>query len=164
MEKAPATQSADLADNENQNEMKSSTATYTGFEFEMEGYPALAIINTDLAKLENRFQYGHSVFIDLLPETFNENGHPDEAEYDYLIEVEKKLIDYLEEQTETVHVGHTTVYRKREIIFYTKEPEKVEGFIEYFLTTVEREHNFEIEPDPEWSNVAGFYELLDNES
>jgi hypothetical protein len=143
--------------------MKSSTATYTGFEFEMEGYPALAIINTDLRNI-NRSAYPHSVFIDLLPETYNENGHPEEAEYDYLVEVEKKMIDYLEEQTQTVHVGHTTVYRKREIIFYTGEPEKVEGFLEYFLTTVEREHNFEIERDAEWSNVAGFYELLDDES
>ncbi len=144
--------------------MKSSTATYTGFEFEMEGYPALAIINTDLHNLENQSHYAHSVFIDLLPETYNENGHPEEAEYDYLVEVEKKMIDYLEEQTETVHVGHTTVYRKREIIFYTAEPEKVEGFLEHFLTTVEREHKFEIERDVEWSNVSGFYELLDDES
>lgn len=143
--------------------MKSSTATYTGFEFEMEGYPALAIINTDLKDLD-RSSYPHSVFIDLLPESYNENGHPEEAEYDYLIEVEKKMIDYLEEQTQTVHVGHTTVYRKREIIFYTGEPEKVETFLEHFLTTVEREHRFEIERDEEWANVAGFYELIDNES
>lgn len=140
--------------------MKSTNATYTGFEFEMEGYPALAIINTDLKNGEHRLQYRHSVFIDILPETFNENGHPEEAEYEYLIEIEKKIIEYLEEQTQTVHVGHTTVYRKREIIFYTKEPEKVEGFLEYFLSTIEREYNFEIEPDSEWENVAGFYELI----
>ena len=140
--------------------MKSTTATYTGFKFEQEGHPALAIINADLKRLETRFQYSHSVFIEILPETFNADGHPEELEYDYLVEVEKKMIAYLEEQTETVHVGHTTVYRKREIIFYTKEPEKVEGFLEYFLSTIEREHHFEIEQDREWENVAGFYELI----
>jgi hypothetical protein len=140
--------------------MKSSTATYTGFEFEVEGFPAIAIINTDLKDLSSRTQYGHSVFVEVMPETFNENGHPDEKEYDYLIEVEKKMIEYLEGQTETVHVGHTTLYRKREIIFYTKEPEKVEGFLEYFLSTIERENSFEIEGDTAWENVAGFYELL----
>jgi hypothetical protein len=140
--------------------MKSTDATYTGFEFEVEGFPAIAIINTDLKNLESRAQYGHSVFVDILPETFNENGHPDEKEYDYLIEVEKKMIEYLEGQTETVHVGHTTLYRKREVIFYTREPEKVEGFLEYFLSTIERENSFEVESDTAWENVAGFYELL----
>lgn len=140
--------------------MKSSNATYTGFEFEVEGFPAIAIINTDLKEASSRARYSHSVFVDVLPDTFNENGHPDEKEYDYLIEVEKKMIEYLEGQTETVHVGHTTLYRKREIIFYTVEPEKVEGFLEYFLSTIERENSFEIERDASWENVAGFYELL----
>jgi len=140
--------------------MKSTTATYTGFEFEVNGYPAMAIINADVKAAENRFQYGYSVFIDIIPEMYNELGQPTEQEFDYLTEVEKKINDYLEEQTETVHVGHTTIYRKREIILYTKEPEKVEGFLEYFLSTIEREYHFEIEPDEQWENVAGFYELL----
>ena len=93
--------------------MKSTNATYTGFEFEVDGYPALAIINSDLKKMENKAQYPYSVFIQIVPETFNENGHPEAEEYDYLNEVEKKIIEYLEEQTQTVHVGHTTVYRGR---------------------------------------------------
>ena len=140
--------------------MKSSTSTYTGFEFETEGHPAIAIINSDLKNLENRSHYPYSVFIGIVPDSFNENGHPEEEEYDYLNEVEKKIIAYLEEQTESVHVGHTTVYRHREIIFYTKNNDAVESFLEYFLSTIERENHFEIESDPEWENVAGFYELL----
>lgn len=140
--------------------MNSTNAVYIGFEFEKEGYPAHAIINSDLKKIENRSQFAHSVFIDIQPESFNEIGHPLEAENEYLVGVEKKMIDYLEAQTETLHIGHTTVYRKREIIFYTKEPEKVEGFLEYFLSTIGREHDFEIEPDREWENVAGFYEKI----
>ena len=79
--------------------MNSNNATYTGFEFEMLGFPAIAIINNDLKKLENRFQYDHSVFIDIIPDVYNENGHPQEEEYDYLNEVEKKIIEYLETQT-----------------------------------------------------------------
>ncbi|MDQ3682623.1 MAG: hypothetical protein M3352_06075, partial [Bacteroidota bacterium] len=67
---------------------------------------------------------------------------------------------YLETQTKSLHVGHTTVYRKREIIFYTQEPEKVEGFLGYFLSTIERENGFEIEEDGQWENVAGFYNEL----
>ncbi len=140
--------------------MKSTNATYIGFEFEVNGFPAMAIINADVKASESRLQYGYSVFIDIVPETFNEIGQPTEEEFDYLTEVEKKINDYLEGQTETIHVGHTTVYRKREIILYTKEPEKVEGFLDYFLSTIEREYNFEIEPDENWENVAGFYELL----
>src|SRR5437764_5332250 len=119
--------------------MKSETSTYTGFEFEVDGFPGVAIINSDLANLENRFEYSYSVFIDLIPDSFNEFGHPDEKEYDYLNELEKKMIEYLEEQTNSLHVGHSTIYRKREVIFYTKDPEKVESFLEHFLTTIERE-------------------------
>jgi hypothetical protein len=140
--------------------MKSNNATYTGFEFEVDGYPALAIINTDLKKLENRSQYPYSVFIQIVPETFNENGHPEAGEYDYLNEVEKKIIEYLEEQTQSVHVGHTTVYRAREIILYTKEKEAVENFLDFFLQNIERENSFEIEYDEDWNNVSAFYELL----
>ena len=140
--------------------MNSSKATYTGFEFEVEGHPALAIINTDLKKTENRSFYPYSVFIRIVPDAINEYGHPLEEEYDYLNEVEKKIIEYLEEQTQTVHVGHTTVFRAREIIFYTKDQEAVENFLEYFLQTIERESSFEIEQDVEWENVSAFYELL----
>ncbi len=140
--------------------MKSANATYTGFEFEVDGFPAIAIINADLKNIQDRSAYANSVFIEIIPDAINEFGQPEEEEHDYLVEVEKKMIEYLEGQTQTLHVGHTTVYRKREIIFYTKEPEKVEDFLEYFLSTIERENRFEIEQDEEWENVSAFYELL----
>lgn len=140
--------------------MKSTNATYTGFEFEADGYPALAIINTDLKKMENKSEYPYSVFIEIVPDTFNEYGHPEEEEYDYLNEVEKEIIEYLEEQTQSVHVGHTTVYRAREIIFYTKDRDAVSNFLDFFLPNIERESSFEIEQDAEWENVSAFYELL----
>ncbi len=140
--------------------MKSNTATYTGFEFEVDGYPAVAIINADLKKLSGNSVFSNSVFIEIIPETFNENGHPDETEYDFLIEVEKTMIEYLEEQTTTVHVGHTTVYRKREIIFYTRDAEVVETYLEHYLSNIGRAYTIDIENDPEWENVAGFYELI----
>ena len=140
--------------------MKSENATYTGFEFEIEGYPALAIINADLKGLKDKFQYLYSVFIQIIPDTFNENGHPEGEEYEYLNEVEKKIIEYMEEQTESLHVGHTTLYRAREIIFYTKNRNEVEAFLEFFLPNIERESSFDIEQDPEWESVSAFYELL----
>jgi hypothetical protein len=140
--------------------MNSNNSTYTGFKFEMDGFPALAIINSDLKKLEQRFDYGYSVFIEIIPDVYNEDGHPEDAEFEYLLEIEKKIIEYLESETSTLHVGHITQYRKREIIFYTKKPEPVNDFLNYFLPTIEREHSFEIEPDKEWEQVAGFYEQL----
>lgn len=139
--------------------MKSEKATYTGFEFEVDNYPALAIINSDLKNIE-RSKYPYSVFITIIPDSFNENGHPEGEEYDYLNEIEKSIITYLEEQTQTVHVGHTTVYRAREIIFYTKDREVVETFLEHFLPATERQCDYEIEDDREWSNVSAFYELI----
>jgi hypothetical protein len=140
--------------------MNSKSATYTGFEFEVEGFPALAVINKDLADRSVQAGYPNAVLIGIIPDTYNEYGHPSEEEYDYLLDAEKKMIEYLEEQTQTVHVGHTTAFRKREIIFYTKETEKVDGFLNYYLSTVERETFYEIEADPEWNNVSAFYEML----
>ena len=140
--------------------MSSKTATYTGFEFEVAGFPALAVINKDLADKAVQATYPNAVLIEIIPDTYNEFGHPEEKEYDYLLDVEKKMIDYLEEQTQTVHVGHTTTFRKREIIFYTKEVDKVDGFLNYYLSTIERENFYEIEADPDWKNVSAFYELL----
>lgn len=140
--------------------MNSNTATYSGFEFEIDGFPALAVINQNFIDKTIQINYPFSIFIEIVPDTFNKFGHPEGAEQDYLIEVEKKMIDYLEEQTITVHVGNTTTYHKREIIFYTKESEKVQGFLNYFLSTIERENNFEIESDAEWKNVSAFYALI----
>lgn len=140
--------------------MNSKDSVYTGFEFEVEGFQALAIINKSLKDFEDRGKYPYSVFIEIVPDNVNEFGHPNEVEYDFLNDIEKKMIDYLEEQTQTIHVGHTTIYRKREIIFYTKESEKVNSFLEHFLETIERENYFEIEEDSQWENVSAFYELL----
>ena len=140
--------------------MNSEKATYTGFEFEVEGYPALAIINIDLKNLPNREHYPYSVFIEIVPDHYTENGHPTEQEYDFLNEIEKSIISYLEEQTTTVHVGHVTVYRARQIILYTHDKEEVENFLDHFLQATERENGFEVEHDPEWENVSAFYELL----
>jgi hypothetical protein len=140
--------------------MKSEKATYTGFEFEHDGYPALAIINSNLADPAIKRQYPFSVFIGVVPDSYNDYGHPEAAEYDYLNEIERSIIDYLEEQTNTVHVGHTTMYRMREIIFYTKDRDAVENFLEHFLKAVERENHFDIEADEDWENVSAFYDLL----
>ena len=137
-----------------------NTATYTGFEFEVEGFPAIAIINKDLGDKAIQAKYPESIFIEIIPDAVNEYGHPKQEEYDYLVEAEKQMIAYLEEQTQTVHVGHITSYRKLEIIFYTAEAAKAEGFLNYFLSTIEREQNMEVEADSDWESVSAFYELL----
>ena len=139
--------------------MKSESAIYTGFEFETGGYPAFAIINTDLKNVKKE-NYPYSVFIQIVPDDYNENGHPESAEDEYLVEVEKKIIEYLETQTRSVHVGHVTSYRCREIIFYTIDDGVVATFLDHFLATVERENNFDMEEDLNWENVSAFYELI----
>jgi hypothetical protein len=140
--------------------MDSSNSIYTGFKFEENGHPALAVINSNLKHLKERYAYKYAVFIQIIPDTFNAMGHPEAEEYDYLSNIEKEIIEYLETQTESLHVGHTTLYRKREIIFYTKATEQVKSFLNYYLPTVERENTFDIKLDEEWENVSGFYEQL----
>ncbi|MEO6069222.1 MAG: DUF695 domain-containing protein [Chitinophagaceae bacterium] len=140
--------------------MDSSNATYSGFQFEDNGHPAVAIINSDLKNFSDKSDYNYSVFIEIIPDVYNEMGHPEGAEYDQLTKIEKEIIEYLEGQTKSVHIGHTTAYRKREIIFYTGEPEQVRSFLNYFLAESGRETFFEIESDPAWEDVSGFYEQL----
>ena len=48
--------------------MSSNTATYTGFEFDVDGFPAIAIINKDLNNREVQSAHPHSVFIELTPD------------------------------------------------------------------------------------------------
>lgn len=140
--------------------MNSKTATYTGFQFEVDGLPALAIVNADVKSLENRSEYNYAVFIDIEPIEYNENGHPEGEEYEYLIEVEKNILENLEVEGETIHIGHTTLPLKREIILYTKVPQKVEDFLNVYLPKIKRESYFEIMEDERWENVEGFYEQL----
>ena len=140
--------------------MNSSISTYTGFEFESDGFPALAIINSDLKNLPDKTDYKYSVFIEIVPDSHNKNGHPEDKEYEYLLDIEKKMINYLEEETRTVHVGHITLYKRREIIFYTKDAAIVEDYLENYLSTIEREASFVVEEDKNWEYVSGFYEKI----
>lgn len=140
--------------------MNSENATYNGFEFIVDGYPALAIINSSIKNLPDKSLFRYSVIIEIIPDSFNEIGQPVGEEYDYLLEIEKQIIHYLETETRTLHIGHTTVYRRREIIFYTKDSALVENYLEHYLNTIERETSFEIEEDSEWENVSAFYNLL----
>ncbi len=70
------------------------------------------------------------------------------------------MIDYLEQETRTVHIGNTTIYRKREIIFYTKDSAIVEDYLINFLPTIERQHHYDIEEDRQWTFVAAFYDKI----
>ena|SRR5688572_24037528 len=140
--------------------MKSDRAIYTGFDFEVENFPASAIINTDLKLLADKEQYCYAVFIALVPDNYDEDGRPTPEEYDFLNTIEKEIMGYLENQTRTLHVGHTTIYRARQIIFYTRDSELVESYLEHYLPSTGRESGFEIEMDPEWNSVSAFYDLL----
>lgn len=140
--------------------MMNKEGTYIGFEFEDEGHPALAIINKDLKEFEGKSKYQYAVFIQVVPDQFNELGHPEGGEHEYLYEVEKTIMDYLFSQTETVHVGHTTLYRARQMIFYTKNKEAVDTYLDHYLSTIERVSRYEIEYDPQWEHVSAFYNML----
>jgi hypothetical protein len=104
--------------------MNSKTSTYTGFEFEIDDFPAVAIINKDLADKSIQAKYSSSIFIEVIPDSLNEHGHPKEAEYDYLVDIEKKMMDYLEDQTGTVHVGpHYQLPQTGNYFLYQRAPE-----------------------------------------
>jgi hypothetical protein len=141
--------------------MNSQDSIYTGFQFEEDGFPAFAIINKSLKDFKDRFSYHHGVFIGVMPLEYDEDGHPQGDEHDYLVQIEKDIIEGIEKEGETLHVGHTTLSMKREMIFYTKVPEKVEAFLQAFLPTINRDSNLDILEDPGWEEVEGFYELID---
>ena len=140
--------------------MRSDRAIYTGFEFEIESFPASAIINATLKDMADKRDFPYAVFIALIPDQFDEVGHPTPEEYDFLNTIEKVIINYLENQTKSVHIGHTTIYRARQVIFYTNDREQVESYLDHYLPTIGREADFEIESDPEWEQVSAFYDKL----
>jgi hypothetical protein len=140
--------------------MNSKVSVYTGFQFEEDGFPALAIINTDLKTLTNKTDFKYSIFIEIVPDLCNENGQPEEKEYEYLVEIENRMISYLESETRTVHVGHVTLNKRLEVIFYTKDCAIVEDYLENYLPTINREARFYAEEDKDWEFVSSFYENL----
>jgi hypothetical protein len=141
--------------------MNSKESIYTGFEFEEDGFPAFALINKDLKSMEDRSSYGYAVFIGVVPIEYNEHGHPEGEEEKYLLKIEEDIMEAIEITGETEHVGHITLTLKREIVFYTQLPDKVEEYLNAFLPAINRESSFEILEDPEWENVEGFYEMFD---
>jgi hypothetical protein len=141
--------------------MNSKQSIYTGFEFEEDGFPAFAIINRDLKNLEDRSLYRYAVFIGVVPIEYNEHGHPEGEEENYLLKIEQDIMEEIEMSDETVHVGHITLSLKREMVFYTRLPDKVEEYLNAFLPNINRESSFEILEDPQWENVEGFYEMFD---
>lgn len=140
--------------------MKNENTKYAGFTFNVDGFPGVAVINTDLKDDEERLEFPYSVFIEIIPESYNEIGHPTEEESKFLNEIEDEIVRFLEAKTRSIHVGSTILPKKKEIIFYTKMPEAVKSFLERYLLFIQRKVNFEISLDEEWESVSGFYNQL----
>ena len=140
--------------------MKSTMAIYVGLDFEVDGYPALALINKDLKEVQLQRMLPHAVFIDLVPDKTNEMGLPDAEEFEKLNSIEQGMIEYMEEVCVSGHVGHVTRFRLRQIIFYTAKPELVQDYLDSYLENCGRSASFTVEPDPAWEQVAAFYEQV----
>ena len=135
--------------------MDYNEALFKGFEFEVDDFPAFAIINSIVDDFERKADYPISVFIGIEPEQINNNGHPTEEEADYLEVLESGLLEKLRE-LDVIYVGHTTIARKREIIFYIPNDEILIALFEEWATTTNRSTDVDIEEDAEWENIEAF--------
>jgi len=140
--------------------MKKENTKYAGFTFDVDGFPCVAVINSDLKDDAQRFEFPYSVFIEIIPEFYNEIGHPTEEESKFLNEIEDEIVKFLEAKTRSIHIGSTILPKKKEIIFYTKMPDAVKSFLERYLLFIQRRYNFEISLDEKWESVSGFYNQL----
>ncbi|GAA4332378.1 hypothetical protein GCM10023149_38630 [Mucilaginibacter gynuensis] len=128
---------------------------FKSYEFEFDGYPAFAIINSTLDGFDNKAAYPVSVFIGIEPEQVDENGHPSDAEYEYLEAIESRLLEKLKPY-DVIYVGHTTIPQRREIIFYIPNDESLIAFFEEWGTTTGRLTDVDIEEDADWENIQAF--------
>lgn len=122
-----------------------------------DGY--LTFITANLAYRDFRFKQEFPWFLKITMnvKVYNENGHPLPEEAEVLNSFEEFLDKKIKEGTVAHYIGRTTLYKKREILYFLAEPEKVKSILQHILADDDAIRNFQfhIEQDSEWNNAKG---------
>lgn len=93
-------------------------------------------------------------------EEYNENGHPTQEEAEILNAFEDYLESTLKGRGITHYIGRTTLYKKRELLYYVSDPEQAHLALREVIDDPDtfREFQFAVEKDVAWRQVAYFLE------
>jgi hypothetical protein len=96
----------------------------------------------------------------------NENGHPTEEEAEALNSFEDHLESILKARSITHYIGRTTLYKKRELLYYVSDPVVAKAALEEVTEESEawRKFQFAVENDAAWRQVAYFLEKAKGEA
>lgn len=109
-------------------------------------------------KYTNEFPWFLKIIINV--NDYNENGHPEDEEAEILNSFEDFLDSNIKALTIAHYIGRTTLYKKREILYYLQEADKAEQFFNDLKkgTDAIRDFQFVIENDTTWNNVKDILE------
>lgn len=139
---------------------------FTSLKFEVEGKPAIAVINTQYKNFQGRSLFPVSLFITINTKDQDKDGHPTEKEAAIFHALQTKIIAALSSDFVYAHAGTTTMFGYRDILLYihAKDQEKAAAILDKIKDGNERFVSYTFEQDPEWEAVASFYEALPGEN
>jgi hypothetical protein len=99
-------------------------------------------------------------------EEYNENGHPTLEEAEVLNSFEDYLDSILKARSITHYIGRTTLYKKRELLYYVSDPEQAREALKAVINGPDtlRDFQFAVENDAAWRQVAYFLEKRKNKA
>jgi len=125
--------------------------------------------NGYLTFITANFAYQGYAFKNLFPwfiritlplEEYNENGHPTQEEAEVLNSFEDYLDTILKARGITHYIGRTTLYKKRELLYYVSDPDQAKAALKEVINGPDslRPFQFAVENDASWRQVAYFLE------
>ena len=109
------------------------------------GNNLIAVINSQLLNWDSKASHPWIAVITFQYDGSNNNGMPDEDDYQNLDEIEEKILEQLSDKDGYLNIGRQTANNEREIYFACKDfrkPSKV-----FFITQKENSEKFGIEYD-----------------
>ncbi len=114
--------------------------------------PIFVIIKDSIRVNPPRKKYPYAVFIDVYTQ---KDEYPIDEEAVAFEILEDELIDRLEDK-DSIFIGHVTKPKRREIIFYTCSPHKVEKLLYSWKTNSKFNADIEVQLDKKWENIEAF--------
>jgi hypothetical protein len=124
------------------------------------GYLTFITANFAYKGFAFKHQFPWFVRITLPLKECNENGHPTEEEAEALNTFEDYLESVLKARSITHYIGRTTLYKKRELLYYVNDPIVAKAALEEVIKGSDawRKFQFAVENDAAWRQVAYFLE------
>ncbi len=154
------------SDNQAKTDTLKTRERFTSLEFEADGKPAIAVINTEYKDFKGKALFPVSLFITINTKQKDKNGHPAGEEPVIFHALQTKIIAALSSDLVYAHAGTTTMPGYRDILLYinSKDQQKATAILNKIKEGNDRFVSYAFEPDPEWEAVASFYEALPEEN